>query len=125
MGEHAINQPPTSLIIHQLALLDEPGVEFLKGDFCITYTNIMAVNDDEENRPDVNEETALLQDHQSDHQSGQEPEEQVDEEGVEPKQPRKASWYIWRLLWVMFGALVLAVFIKGWIDAGSDVNVSF
>lgn len=41
----------------------------------------------------------------------------------QPPQPqRTAGWYLWRAFWVVLGALVLAVFIKGWIDA-DDVNV--
>lgn len=46
------------------------------------------------------------------------------QEGVKDSEPRPASWYIWRALWTLLAALVLAIFIKGWIDAGSDVNVS-
>ncbi len=52
-------------------------------------------------------------------------EEQVNEEEEEPKQVTTASWYIWRMFWFIVTALVLALFIKGWIDAGSDVNVGF
>lgn len=36
---------------------------------------------------------------------------------------RTKSWWFWRILWTVLGALVLAVFIKGWIDA-KDVDVS-
>lgn len=38
-------------------------------------------------------------------------------------QKRSARWYLWRIFWVIAAALVLAVFIKGWIDADGDVNV--
>lgn len=37
---------------------------------------------------------------------------------------RSARWYLWRAFWLIAAALVLAVFIKGWIDADGDVNVS-
>jgi hypothetical protein len=51
-------------------------------------------------------------------QSGQpQPDEQVNEK-------KSARWYLWRIFWVIAAALVLAVFIKGWIDADGDVNVS-
>ncbi|KAE8444806.1 hypothetical protein EG329_014266 [Mollisiaceae sp. DMI_Dod_QoI] len=64
----------------------------------------------------INEETPLLV---NINESG---EEQVNEEEEEPKQVTTASWYIWRMFWFIVTALVLALFIKGWIDAGSDVN---
>jgi hypothetical protein len=37
---------------------------------------------------------------------------------------RPARWYLWRIFWAVAVALVLVVFIKGWIDADGDVNVS-
>ncbi|KAK7957971.1 mitochondrial carrier domain-containing protein, partial [Apiospora saccharicola] len=37
-----------------------------------------------------------------------------------PKQRTKA-WWFWRILWTVLAALVLAVFIKGWVDA-KDVD---
>ncbi|KAF4632395.1 hypothetical protein G7Y89_g5741 [Cudoniella acicularis] len=76
----------------------------------------MAGDGDAENQTTTanNEETPLLEDHQFD----QEP-ELPDESGSEKKH---VSWYSWRIFWVVVGALVLAVFIKGWIDAGSDVE---
>lgn len=37
-----------------------------------------------------------------------------------PRQ-RTKSWWFWRILWTVLGALVLAVFIKGWVDA-KDVD---
>jgi hypothetical protein len=75
----------------------------------------MAVNGDEENQTVSNEQTPLLNDEQSD--------DQADQDTEEPKQVGQARWYIWRVFWVVVAALILAVFIKGWIDAGSDVNV--
>lgn len=38
---------------------------------------------------------------------------------------RSARWYLWRIFWVIAAALVLAVFVKGWIDADGDVDVGF
>ena len=71
--------------------------------------------DAENQRSVVDEETPLLND------------ELTGEEGeADPKEPEPtpASWYLWRIFWFVAAALVLALFIKGWIDAGSDVNVS-
>lgn len=65
---------------------------------------------------DHEEQSPLLQDQRSDH------EQDADQDIPELKR-RRASWYIWRVVWAIFAALVLAVFIKGWVDAG-DVNVS-
>ena len=70
--------------------------------------------DAENQRPAVDEETPLL----SDELTG---EEQAPD-SKEPE-PTPASWWLWRVFWVVVAALVLALFIKGWIDAGSDVNV--
>lgn len=33
------------------------------------------------------------------------------------------SWYIWRIVWTLVAILILTVFVKGWIDAGRDVQV--
>ncbi|KAK3694528.1 mitochondrial carrier domain-containing protein [Podospora appendiculata] len=33
-----------------------------------------------------------------------------------------ASWYIWRIFWLLLGTFLVAWFIKGWVDAGSDVD---
>ncbi|KAK7432983.1 hypothetical protein QQZ08_000454 [Neonectria magnoliae] len=30
---------------------------------------------------------------------------------------RTRSWYVWRVFWAVLGAIVLGVFVKGWIDA--------
>ena len=62
-----------------------------------------------------NEQTPLL----NDHQSIEEP--RHDEIRLDKK---KTSWYVWRVMWAILVALVLAVFIKGWIDAGADVDVN-
>lgn len=45
---------------------------------------------------------------------------------LEPPQnesKRTKGWWFWRVLWAVLAALLLAVFIKGWIDA-EDVDVS-
>lgn len=64
-----------------------------------------------------NEETPLLTEsteHESDHE---------EEEDVPAPEKKEPSWYIWRISWAIFAALVLAVFIKGWVDSGGDVEV--
>jgi hypothetical protein len=64
-----------------------------------------------------NEETPLLQDHSSD--------TNVEEGQRQTSNHRRpARWYIVRLFWVIVASLILAVFIKGWVDAGGDVDVS-
>lgn len=35
------------------------------------------------------------------------------------------SYFAWRILWAVAAITVTAVFVKAWIDAGADVNVSF
>lgn len=76
----------------------------------------MAQDGDAENQTHVNEQTPLLEDPQ--------PDQQLDPNGDEPKQKQKqASWYIWRIFWAIVAAVFLAIFIKGWIDAGGDVDV--
>lgn len=64
----------------------------------------------------LNEETPLLD-------GGAELTNEEQEEDPKKPEPPRASWWLWRLLWFIVAALILAVFIKGWIDAGSDVNV--
>jgi uncharacterized membrane protein YraQ (UPF0718 family) len=78
----------------------------------------MAHDGDPENQTNIasNEQTPLLDDHQSDQDRDEDP----DQKGPEKK---RASWYIWRIFWAIVAALILAVFIKGWIDAGGDVDV--
>jgi hypothetical protein len=76
-------------------------------------------NSDEENETHItihDEETPLL----ADNQSGQQPDQ--DQEQHEQKQSTW-RWYAWRIFWIIIAALILTLFIKGWIDAGADVNV--
>lgn len=47
-----------------------------------------------------------------------------DEPLLEPEKARSKIWYYaWRGFWLTLAILVVAVFVKGWIDA-DDVNVS-
>jgi hypothetical protein len=80
----------------------------------------MAQDGDAENQTNTNnEQTPLLEDHQSD----QQPDQNEPEPELEQKRKR-ASWYVWRAFWTIVAALILAAFIKGWVDAGGDVDVS-
>lgn len=72
----------------------------------------MARDGDAENQTNINEQTPLL----DDDQLGQQP----DQDDHEHKQ---AWWYVSRIFWAVVIAFVLAVFIKGWIDAGGDTDV--
>jgi hypothetical protein len=85
--------------------------------FTIICIYTMTGEADTENQATMNEQTPLLQDHQSDQQKPDEPDKNR-------PGPKKVSWYIWRAFWTIAASLVLSIFIKGWIDAGSDVNVS-
>jgi len=59
------------------------------------------------------EQTPLLADQPSPeiHEADNEPEAEPTPE----KRPK--SWYAWRIFWAVLAIVVLAVFIKGWIDA--------
>lgn len=75
----------------------------------------MANDEDVENQShiDRHEETPLLHREESNLEQAS---------SSEPENKRR-SWFLWRLLWAVVAAVILTVFIKGWIDAGSDVNV--
>lgn len=75
----------------------------------------MAVERNPESQTRANEETHLLVDPESQHH-----EEDAD---IKSGENSNASWYAWRLFWVIVAAVVIGVFVKGWIDSGSDVNV--
>lgn len=50
--------------------------------------------------------------------------QEEDEATSEPEKTSSKTWnYVWRSFWCLFALLVIAVFVKGWIDA-DDVNVS-
>lgn len=74
----------------------------------------MAHEGDAESQTNVHEQTPLLDD---DQQSSQ----QTVDDAPELKQAR---YHVWRIFWAIIAVLILAAFIKGWIDAGGDVQVS-
>lgn len=88
----------------------------------------MAGEDDSHKQPATDEETPLLVEQRADIEEGHQsavPDENGEEPESEPTPPKTRSWYLWRLLWTILGALILALFIKGWVDAGGDVDVGF
>ncbi len=64
------------------------------------------------------EETRLLSDENS---PDADPEQASSAEAPKAK---LASRYGWRIFWALVTAVVTGVFVKGWIDAGADVDVS-
>lgn len=89
-------------------------------------------NDEENAPPPYTEQTPLLQNEErpSSAQDLDEHEQAAlldpspdHHEPAEPAAKRTKSWWAWRIFWTIAAALVLAVFIKGWIDAG-DTDVT-
>ncbi len=76
----------------------------------------MAPDGDAEIQTSATEQSPLL---------GDQPQAQQDVEEPPPKAPapRRAAWYLWRMFWTLVAALIIAVFVKGWIDAGADADV--
>jgi hypothetical protein len=70
-------------------------------------------DDDVETQSGPNENTSLL--------AGEQPDHSPQEQQVNEK--KSTHWVLWRIVWALVAALVLVVFIKGWIDADGDVNV--
>lgn len=71
------------------------------------------------------EETPLLAGHRTEsieQTSGPNELGRPDDKNPEPK---TRSWYLWRVFWVLVVALVLGVFLQGWINAGGDVDVGY
>lgn len=72
-------------------------------------------------RINTNEQTPLLTEVRPDPLP--ESESPLEEDEIEPKKSSNASWYLWRIFWFVVGVLFLTLFIKGWVDAGGDVDV--
>jgi uncharacterized membrane protein YraQ (UPF0718 family) len=106
-----LSTPSLNTISHELHKC-KGGNDDLPSSDTTSINDKMAHDSDAENQANINEQTSLLND--------QEVDQQPDPKAHDQK---KASWYIWRIFWVIVAALVLAVFIKGWIDAGGDVDV--
>jgi hypothetical protein len=72
----------------------------------------------------VSDERAPLLAHDDVHYDTGTPPEEDDPTPSPPQKVRSRTWqYAWRGFWIAFGLLIVAVFVKGWIDA-DDVNVS-
>lgn len=82
-------------------------------------TATVTVEGDAENQTIITEQTPLLGDHQADVSN-----QESDQNAKDVPEKKPPSWYIWRIFWAIVAALILALFIKGWIDAGGDVDVS-
>ncbi|KAF5026998.1 hypothetical protein F66182_872 [Fusarium sp. NRRL 66182] len=79
-----------------------------------THANAaMSTQNDPETAQRSTEQTPLLADQPQ--RDGGEDESQPDAEPTLETRPR--SWYAWRIFWAVLAIAVLAVFIKGWIDA--------
>lgn len=76
----------------------------------------MAREADVESQNNPHEETPLLNGEPSN------PSVEYPESESEPGRGQR-SWSYWRLFWAVVAVVVAIVFIKGWIDAGSDVDV--
>lgn len=72
-----------------------------------------------------NEETPLLADHRVESAERDSDQNELGTPDDKKSEPKTRSWYLWRLFWVLVAALVLGVFIQGWINAGGDVDVGF
>ncbi|KAK0716185.1 mitochondrial carrier domain-containing protein [Lasiosphaeris hirsuta] len=82
----------------------------------------MAPEPDTESQKLSNEQTPLLADQALSSSSSSSSSTNQPDDNVPQPSPRQRSWYLWRIFWVTITAFVLGVFIKGWIDAGGDVN---
>jgi hypothetical protein len=68
------------------------------------------------------ERAPLLAQDDERYDAGAQPED--DDLTSEPQKPTSKTWqYAWRGFCIVFAVLLIAVFVKGWIDA-DDVNVS-
>lgn len=72
----------------------------------------MAPAGDAENPIITNEHTPLLDANHADLQLGQ-----------SEQKHNWATWYIRRIAFAIVAALILGIFVKGWIDAGGNVDV--
>jgi hypothetical protein len=76
-------------------------------------SNVEARNDGDSESQVSTEQTPLLIDSGSDGQP---------KHVEEPPEVVRGS-LAWRVAWAIFAVLVIALFVKGWIDAGSDTDV--
>jgi hypothetical protein len=77
----------------------------------------MAAQPQQEGQRTYTEETPLLVDESA---SSILDSETQDKEAIK----RPLSWYVWTVTWVLGCALILALFVKAWLDADGDVEAS-
>lgn len=70
-----------------------------------------------------NEETPLLADRRTESIEQDSDQNELGTPEDKESEPKTRSRYLWRVFWVLVVALVLGVFIQGWINAGGDVDV--
>lgn len=104
--------------------MSPPGAASAAGAGAETSPPLPKASGPENQSPPHSETTPLLGAHQQD-----EGRDEHEHEQAAPREPpqsepakRTKSWWLWRALWTVLGALVLAFFIKGWIEA-EDVEV--
>ncbi|KAF4459080.1 hypothetical protein FALBO_14174 [Fusarium albosuccineum] len=76
----------------------------------------MSNNNDPESSQRSTEQTPLLGD-QPPHAEDGRSEPELEPESEPTPEKRSHSWYAWRIFWAILAAIVIGVFIKGWIDA--------
>ena len=90
-------------------------------DLNCEMTNPTTATTDHEDHRSHDEETPLLANESAYPDSSSEGSSEGSDD--EP-QERAPSWYIWRVLWLLAGLLIVALFVKGWVDADGDVEAS-
>lgn len=69
------------------------------------------------------EQTPLLGDRSPEAEDGQSESSGANTTPETTKPLKNWTWYAWRILWALVAAIIIAVFVKGWIDAdNTDVR---
>jgi hypothetical protein len=76
----------------------------------------MAAQIDPESLQRSTEQTPLLADQPQD-STRDEADNEAEPEPTPEKRPKR--WYAWRIFWAVLVIIILAVFIKGWVDSDS------
>lgn len=74
----------------------------------------MSPRDDPESLHEPTEQTALLRDDRAQAEDDQSVRSEAE---ATPQETRSRSWYAWRIFWAVLAIVVIAVFVKGWIDS--------
>lgn len=81
----------------------------------------MAERTNTESSREADERSALLGDQHSQHEDG----EQTPLLDTSAEEGRSKSWYAWRIFWAILLAVIIGVFIKGWIDSDETDVISY